>query len=338
MHVTRTYAPLPFRDLDPSRFEALCMSLLYNHRRWEKLERFGSLGQDDAIDISAVELLENGKRNIWHFQCKRYEKLTGTQIKAIIKDYCQKNAFRPDYYFILTGCNVNKKVRDALEEEGSKNGFLTVGIWSASELETILYTERHDLLFAFFGINMSENRNRIIGSIRRNVALKKRMHKDFAKPYEKGEDRLKRLEEPWRCFVSSEVLIRSIYDKVYPENTLLEEIGTGYYKAEIFNWYHNGLMVYAHPFVVKAKVRTLKDDADDESENPEDYDYAVERLEVIGCIPFENIIEYDMDGDEIHNYPHLYCDFTGGSDPYEKIAYYQNGFPVDEKDIVEILM
>ena len=338
MHVTRTYAPLPFRDLDPRRFEDLCLSILYRMWRWEKIENLGRLGKDDAIDISAIELLENGKRNTWHFQCKRYKELTASQVEGIVKDYCKRNTSRPDYYFILAGCDVSKSVRDALEEEGNKNGFHTVGIWAASELEARLYADHHDLLFAFFGINMSEERNEIIGSIRRNVALKKRMHKDFAKPYEPGEDRLKRLDEPWRCFVSSEVLIRSIYDKAYPEkNTLLEEIGTGYFKAEIFNWYHNGLMVYAHPYVVKAKVRYLKDGADDDSENPEDYEIHEERLEVIGCIPFENIIEYDMDGDGIYNYPHLYCDFTGGMDPYEKIAYYQNGYPVDEKDIVEIL-
>ncbi len=339
MHVTRTYAPLPFKDLDPKRFEALCMSLLYNHCRWEKLEHFGSLGQDDAIDISAVELLENGKRNVWHFQCKRYEKLNNSQIKSIIKDYCRKNPNdRPDYYFLITGCNVTKANRDCLEAEGKKNGFRTVGIWSASELETMLYSQRHDLLFAFFDINMSDDRNKIIGSIRRNISLKKRMHKDFAKPFAPGEDRMIRLKEPWRNFVSSKVLIRSIYDKAYPENnTLLDEIGTGYYKAEIFNWYHNGLMVHAHPYVVEAKVRYLKDDANYESENPEDYDIVEERLEVIGCIPFENIIEYDMDGDGIYNYPHLFCDFTGGMDPYEKIVYCQNGIPIDERDIVEIV-
>ena len=96
-------------------------------------------------------------------------------------------------------------------------------------------------------------------------------------------------------------------------------------------------MVHTHPFAVNAIVRYLKDGADDESENPEDYIIMEERLDVIGCIPFENIIEYDMDGDEIHNYPHLYCDFAGGMDPYEKIVYYQNGYQVDEKDIVEIL-
>ena len=334
--VTRTYSKLPFSDIEPKRFEDLCMSILYRDRRWEKIENLGQTGKDDAIDIRATELLENGKRNLWHFQCKRYEKLTRTQVKSIIRDYCKKNADRPDYYFILAGCDVTKTVRDCLEEEGKKNGFATLGIWAASELEAILYAKHHDLLFAYWGINLSEERNNLIGSIRRNIALKKRMHKDFFKPLSPGEDRMKRIDEPWRCFNSSKVLIRSIYDKAYPENTLLEEEGTGYYKAEIYNWYHNGLMVHAHPYVLVANVRHLKMDDDEGSTEVKDYDICEEKLEVLGCIPFENIIEYDIDGDEYYQFPHLFCDFTGGSDPYEKILYRtKSGYFIDQKDIVE---
>ena len=68
-----------------------------------------------------------------------------------------------------------------------------------------------------------------------NLANEAFDHNDFFKPLSPGEDRMKRIDEPWRCFNSSKVLIRSIYDKAYPENTLLEEEGTGYYKAEIYN-------------------------------------------------------------------------------------------------------
>ena len=321
------------------RFEDLCLSMIYRMRRWEKIEHYGRTGDDSAVDISAVELLENGKRDLWHFQCKRYDKMTKAQIRKIIKDYCEKNDIRPDYYYLITGCDVSKSVRDCLDEEGKKNSFKTVGVIAASELEAILYAEHHDLLFAFFGVNMSEERNEKINSIRRNIALKKRMHKDFYKPMtsKSSEEHMKRIREPWRCFISSEVLIRSIYDKSYPDNTLLTEDGTGYYKAEIFNWYHNGLMVHAYPYAVDASVKYLKDGIYEDSDNPDDYEIVKERLDVIGCIPFENIIEYYIDGDEFYNYPHLFCDFVNGSDPYEEIRYYRpDGHCIDNKDIVKI--
>ena len=41
MHLTRTYAPLPSRDLEPKRFEDLCLSIVFRMRKWEKIERLG---------------------------------------------------------------------------------------------------------------------------------------------------------------------------------------------------------------------------------------------------------------------------------------------------------
>ena len=59
------------------------------------------------------------------------------------------------------------------------------------------------------------------------------------------------------------------------------------------------------------------------------------QVQILGCIPFENIIEYDIDGDEYYNYPHLFCDFTNVSDPYEKIRYIdKNGYKIDDDDIL----
>lgn len=67
--ITRTYGPLHFTDLEPGRFEVLTLQIIYRMRRWEQLDHFGIAGSDDGIDINAVELLENGKRNRHHFQC-----------------------------------------------------------------------------------------------------------------------------------------------------------------------------------------------------------------------------------------------------------------------------
>ena len=174
-------------------------------------------------------------------------------------------------------------------------------------------------------MNMSEERNNRIGSIRRNVTLKHRMHRDFQKDHYTDEEIQDiRKGKCWRKFKHSKVLIRSIYDKAYPDNSLLNEKGTGYFGAEVFNWYHNGLMVRCHPYAVMAKVQYP--------------DSVIEKkLETVGCIPFENIIEYDMDGDEFYNFPHLFCDFRGGEDPFEEIKYFsENVFEIDKESILSM--
>lgn len=334
---TRTYGSLHFTDLEPGRFEVLTLQIVYRMRRWERLDHFGAAGSDDGIDISAVELLENGKRDTHHFQCKRYEKLSKNQLQKIVKNYVADNSQLADYYYLVCGCNPSKDAITGFNKACEEAGIKHFMIWSASYLEALLYTDYHDILFGFFGINLTGKRNNTISSIRRNVALKKRMHEDFTKKSISENDLqvIRDYGEYWLKFIHSEVLIRSIYDKNYPENPI---DFPGYYKAEVYDWYHNGLEVRAYPYAVNAKVRRLKDDADDESDNPMDFDILECTLEVFGCVSFESIIDYDVDGDEYYCYPHIYCDYPCGSNPYEKIRYRtKNGFLIRNEDIVEIV-
>ena len=330
--ITRTINQIHFEDLDAIRFEELIMAMAYRMRRWEKLDHFGKKGTDDGIDIRAVELLENEKRNVYFFQCKRYIKVTNFQLKNIIDDYVTKNNFIPDYYVLAISCSLTKKQIEYFEKYSKENGFKSIMIWTNSIIETMLYSDYQDLLFAYFGINLTDESNKLMGSIRRNVALKKRMKKDFLKTVgcKSRDEIMERIKNPTLKFNHSEILIRSIYDKAYPENnTLLDNNHTGYYKAEVYDFYHNGLLVYAYPFVKKIKLKILKDI------ESEEYDIHEIEVQILGCIPFENIIEYDIDGDEYYNYPHLFCDFTNVSDPYEKIRYIdKNGYKIDDDEIL----
>ena len=304
-------------------------------RRWERLDHVGAGGADGGVDVCAIELLENGKQNTHFFQCKRYEKITKSQIVKIIEDYKRSNPIPADYYYLVCGCNPSKTAIDGFDAACKKAGIKHPAIWSASYLETLLYADYHDILFGFFGINLTNDRNDMIASIRRNVALKKRMHIDFTKE-KYTEDDLNAIRykgEYFRRFSHSEVLIRSIYDKNYPDNPI---DFPGYFKAEVYNWYHNGIEVSAYPYGVNAKLRRLKAGACINSEDPHDYEIVECRLDVMGCIPFESIIEYDMDGDEYYPFPHLFCDYPCGSDPFEEYRYRtEDGLVVKEHDIVE---
>ena len=335
--VSKTHGRLHFEDLEPGRFEMLAMQIIYRMRRWESLDHFGAAGSDDGVDINAVELFTNGKRNSYHFQCKRYDKLTKSQLEKIVREYVTDNPSPADFYYIVCGCNPSKAAIDGFDAACKNAGIQNYAIWSASYIETLLYTDYHDILFAYFGVNLSMERNNTIAAVRRNVGLKKRMHRDFEKDRLSDDDRdaIRKHGEYYRKFIHNEVLVRSIYDRNYPEN---EYPLFGYFKAEVYNWYHNGLEVHTNPYAVQAKVRQRKMTAAIDTENPSDFDIVECQLEVFGCIPFENIIEYDIDGDEYYPYPHLFCDYACGEDPYEEIRYrFKSGYPCDEKDIVEIL-
>lgn len=328
--VTQTHGRLHFEDLDPMRFEDLCLSIVYRMRRWNKIDHLGRVGTDSGIDIRAYEMLENGKENVHHFQCKRYSKITKAQLKSIVDEYCLKNNDRPDYYYLIIGCDIRKEHVDYIREYSSKNGIRDVIIWSASILESVLYDNYHDLLFAFFGVNMTDKRNTRISSIRRNVALKKRMRADFLKSGAgiTQNERMKRMRDPSLKFNHSEVLVRSIYDTDYPDNNINSRGNGGFFKAEVFDFYHNGLMVRCAPYRIDAVVRI---DSGNEVDTEEI------SLETIGCIPYESIIEYDYEGDQYYNFPHLYCDYICGADPFDEIRYRSaNGYWVKQEEILEI--
>ncbi len=329
--VTKTINQLHFEDLDPIRFEELVLSMVYRMRRWLKLDHLGKKGSDDGIDIRAVEELENGKLKTYYFQCKRYSKITKAQLIKIIDDFLEKNLDVPDIYNLVISCPLSKKQIDDFENYARNNGFHTISIWTSSIIECKLYAEYQDLLFSYFGINLTEKRNRKINSIRRNITLKKRMHKDFLKSSGcRDRDELEeRLHSPMKKFNKSEVLIRSIDDTDYPMNTLLEKDFTGYFKAEVYSFYHNGLMVIIG--VRKIKIKQYKDIDEDEFMIKE-----IAALE-IGYLPFDNIIDYDYEGDEYYMYPHLYCDFVNRNDPFEKEGYayeYKYGWEIINDDLV----
>ena len=152
---TRTYGPIHFGDLDPNRFEMMVMEIVYRMRRsWERIDYTGAAGSDDGVDISAIEILENEKKNIHHFQCKRYDKLSKSKLVEIVKDYINKNPRPADYYYIVCGCNPSKNAIDGFNEVCEKSGIKHCSIWSASFLETLLYSEYPDILYAFFGIDL----------------------------------------------------------------------------------------------------------------------------------------------------------------------------------------
>lgn len=194
----------------------------------------------------------------------------------------------------------------------SSKGIEKLIVWDKSILETMLYTDYQNLLFAYFGINLIKEYNNKIKTIRRNIALKKRMHLDFLNNSSIGNYSVtEQLKKPFLKFGFTKMIIHSIYDKNYPyENTLLNNDYTGYLRVDIYDFYFNGLIVTDG--FVGVKLTQL--------ENGKKISHNMKALR-LGYIPFENIIEYDMEEDEFYSNPHLYCEFINVCDPFEKIGY-----------------
>src|SRR5262249_46649642 len=55
--------------------------------------------------------------------------------------------------------------------------------------------------------------------------------------------------------------------------------------------------------------------------SPELPGFTAHKMFLLGQIPYRNIVDYDLLGDEYHGQPHLFCLFADGGRPYEHLRY-----------------
>jgi hypothetical protein len=106
-------------------------------------------------------------------------------------------------------------------------------------------------------------------------------------------------------------------------------IADNWFKLEILDFYHNGLVCiigieYALIDTVTRKWALM---SYEQSESPYPPRFTVVKIFVTVRIPWRNILHYDMRGDEYYPQPHLYCQFADAGTPYESYGY----FIIDEK-------
>jgi len=181
------------------------------------------------------------------------------------------------------------------------------------------------LLFTYFGISEAWQSREREATIKRNIALKKRMRRDFLK---KTIDPDLVLKHPWEKFEIFEAIIHSVDDTSYPDASPPTARLSGWFKVELFDFYHNGLEV------IVGIEYAIVDEGDRWSliDAKQEFDKSLfEKVKVyrIGCVPFRNIVEYDIDGDEYYSSPHIYCQFSEGGTPYEEYRFrlVHDGYP-----------
>jgi len=151
--------------------------------------------------------------------------------------------------------------------------------------------------------------------LQRNLNLKRRIEKDFSDWLNYFPKNRKR---------NSKMLLRAFDSKQYPNSNNQDKFGEySWFGAEIKSIYHDGIeFIYGIDELV-----IYNDNKWDFSKNAKG-EY-LEKINAyrVGQINFSDIVDYDLKGDDRHNFPHFFCKFRYKGLPFEA-TYYER---VDEK-------
>jgi len=329
---TRTTNKIHFEDLHDRRFEDLCLQLVYRSNIWTDIYHDGRLGSDKGVDIRAIELLENGANRNWFVQCRRYKKAASADLKKAVDDILKKAEILPVVLLLIFSCDVSLVARTFYDKYARAKGIITPKLWTASVLETKLYSDFPDLLFAFFGISLVKEKRKKELFVKRNLVMKRRVTKVLS-GFQRGRN----------------IIIRSIDDESYPDVDEGDKGRiSGWFKTEFDEIYHDGIEIILNihytimekepdfwdakwsriePHILGIKSHSSKNSS---GENVFKYKWH-EKINInkffilkcyfIGRIPFRNIIEIDEDGDEYGGYPHFFCNFANDGMPYSEFLY-----------------
>ncbi len=110
---------LPFLQLDPRRFEDLCLRVCALKYDLKNIEHPGRSGADGGGDIRGY-LQKDGKEILIIIQVKRYEKISkGDLVEALDKILVESPNFSGEFW-IITSASVSKNARDQFGEDAIK--------------------------------------------------------------------------------------------------------------------------------------------------------------------------------------------------------------------------
>jgi hypothetical protein len=328
---TKTINRIHFTDLEDRRFEDLSMQIVYRFKDWVFLHPDGRSGNDDGVDIRGLEKLDDGNTKNWFIQCKRYKKTSASELKKAVDEAISKNNEPPVVFLVVVGCDVSLKARQTFEKYSKGKGIIEPILWQAATLETKLYSDHPDLLFAFFGISLNKNQKNIETKLKTSLSVKRKLNK------------LLSTAQRGYC-----IIIHSIDDSTYPN---YEEIPKGkispWFRLEFNDFYTNGIeFILNIEYIIldtttnfwKAKWARFEPHNEgldyikyktDSGREDSTYNfkkiidtnkYDIYNTYRIGRISYGNIVEIDEIGDGAYPGIHLYCRFDNDETPYEEFV------------------
>lgn len=332
MKPTKTTNRLHFSDLDPMRFEDLCLNLVSRLDKWKELNHFGRKGSDLGVDIFAIQK-EEKQDKVWYIQCKRYNSITKNNLTEII-DKIAENPTLPDKLLVIVSCDVSRTLYQYLKDYSTEKGINDVELWTSSILEAKLYKDYKDLLFVYFGVKIENKTQDNITKIKQSLRMKKRVSKELIDHQCLKEKHLSVfLYEPYYKFITREVYIRSVDDTSYPEIDNSKNTIRPWFRTYFYDLYHNGIEFWLDAVIGTTVImdengywEPVRYD-DERKNNPK---YKQVKAMAIGRIPYHHIVDFTTVGDEYSSEPHLFCKFDIEGMPYEEIYYKSLGNPKKE--------
>jgi hypothetical protein len=340
MITTRTLGPLHLEDLEPHRFEDLVRQLVYDFRNWRSLEATGRSGSDDGFDARGFEIVghsddaddpdddvdeqisvpPDSEERTWLVQCKREKEIGPTKLIGYVDAIPEEE--RAGLYGIIfaAACDFSKTARDAFRVKARELGFAEAYLWGKGEIEDALFQPKNDhLLFAYFGVSLQVRQRSMKTQVRARLATKRKALRSL-NPHDA-------------------ILIRDASDDRYPyldPDRSKTRFDRGRWIVKTYEGtFHDGLH-----FVFERHFAYLSEDGEEwdyaesmddgpvaaqlnpwsEREGLENHDARTAAMdtwralpertqawfEIVGVIPFGNIIDIDEKGDDCFEHPHIY--------------------------------
>lgn len=165
--------------------------------------------------------------------------------------------------------------------------------------------------------------------IKKILALKKKLKRDFLIDTSKWERNLREKSwyEPYIAFRHHNVLIRSVDDTTWPN---VEESKPGemssWFKGEFWSFYDNGIeLIGMGGYAIEDEAGNwdVLDWRGDKREN--NLKYKKIGYQRFLRIPFQFIVDYEMETDPYNGCPSIYVKYAKNGMPYEEILYGQQG-------------
>ena len=326
---TKTTNRLHFSDLDPMRFEDLCLNMVSRINKWKELNHFGRKGADLGVDILAIQK-DDIQEKIWYIQCKRYNSITKNNLTEII-DKITENQHLPDKLLIIVSCDVSRTLYQYLKDYSLEKGINEVELWTASILEAKLYKDYIDLLFVYFGIKIENKTQNNVTKVKQSLRMKKKVSKELIDHEALKEKHFTLfLYEPYHKFIAREVYIHSVDDTFYPDVDDSRNGIISWFRTYFYDLYHNGIEFWLDAgtgTIVIMDENGYWEPVSYYDERKDDSKFKVVKAIAIGRIPYYNIVDFSTDGDEYSSDPHLFCKFDINNMPYEEIYYKSAGNP-----------
>lgn len=315
---TRTINRLHFSDLDPGRFEDLCLKLLDREPDWKELSHPGRSGNDGGIDLRGTRTV-NGVDQHWIVQCKRVQKLTPADAVKIVAEI-RLDGQMPSGFVLIASCPVSRIATQRLNEALKERGVAACAVWSDSTLETILYNQHNDLLYTYFGVELKPKQRSAERILRESLRMEKRLSKDLIDhAFTKNPQNWRRIDlEPWSRFISSRAIIRSVHDKSYPDADTEETGLSSWFRHNFYDFYHNGLEFWIANEYLLLHDGGKWEHVDFSDPRIKDPNFHKSKAKFIGRIPFSAIVDYKL-SDEYYSEPHIFCRFEHNGSPFERL-------------------